>query len=114
MAKSPRRTNRFKQSTNVLVDLLDTFLNNYHHDVQNHSDTDPKSREDSDKKCRIYGPDVSLPKLKLISDQKNDLKLAPLFKLVLPPVELDKISVGYYVKMVESGGHQMSLQLMNG
>ena len=42
--------------------------------------------------------DVSLSKSKLISEQENDPELAPLFKLVLPPVELDKIPVGYYVR----------------
>ena len=31
-----------KQSTDVLVDLSDTFLYNYDHDVQYHSDTNPK------------------------------------------------------------------------
>ena len=35
-----------KQSTDVLVDLSDTFLNNYDHDVQNFSDTNPKDRVD--------------------------------------------------------------------
>ena len=30
-----------KQSTDVLVDLSDTFLKNCDYDVQNHSDTDP-------------------------------------------------------------------------
>ena len=76
-----------KQSTDVLVDLSDTFLNNYDHDVQNFSDTNPKD-----------GVDVSLSKSKLISEQENDPELAPLFKLVLPPVELDKVPVGYYVR----------------
>ena len=38
-----------KQSTDVLVDLSDTFLNNYDHDVQNFSDTNPKDRVDSEK-----------------------------------------------------------------
>ena len=36
-----------KQSTNVLVDLSDTFLNNYDPDMQNASDTNPKARVDS-------------------------------------------------------------------
>ena len=36
-----------KQSTDVLVDLSDTFLNKYDHDVQNSSDTNPKARIDS-------------------------------------------------------------------
>ena len=74
-----------KQSTDVLVDLSDTFLSNYDHDVQNHSDTNPKARVDSEKQD-------------LISEQENDPKLAPLFKLVLPSVELDKVPVGYYVR----------------
>ena len=77
-----------KQSTDVLVDLSDTFLNNYDNDVQNFSDTNPKHRD-----CQ----DVSLSKSKVISEQENDPELAPLFKLVLPPVELDKVPVGYYV-----------------
>ena len=34
----------------------------------------------------------------MISEQENDPELAPLFKLVLPPVELDKVPVGYYVR----------------
>ena len=29
--------------------------------------------------------------------QENDPDLAPLFKLVLPPAELAKIPIGYYV-----------------
>ena len=36
-----------KQSTDILVDLSDTFLNNYNHDVQNHSDSDPTARTNS-------------------------------------------------------------------
>ena len=36
-------------------------------------------------------------KIKLISEQKNDPELAPLFNLVLPPVEPDKLPVWYYV-----------------
>ena len=87
-----------KQSTDVLVDLSDTFLNNYDHDVQNSSDTDPKARVDSEKQDSIDCQDVSLFKSKLISEQENDPELAPLFKLVLPPVELDKVPVGYYVR----------------
>ena len=87
-----------KQSTDVLVDLSDTFLNNYDHDVQNSSDTNPKVRVDSEKQDSIDCRDVSLSKSKLISEQENDPELAPLFKLVLPPVELDKIPVGYYVR----------------
>ena len=87
-----------KQSTDVLVDLSDTFLNNYDHDVQNSSDTNPKARVDSEKQDSIDCQDVSLSKSKLISEQENDPELAPLFKLVLPPVELDKVPVGYYVR----------------
>ena len=41
---------------------------------------------------------MSLSKSRLISEQENDPDLAPLFKLVLPPVELDKVPVGYYVR----------------
>ena len=87
-----------KQSTDVLVDLSDTFLNNYDHDVQNFSDTNPRDRVDSEKQDPIDCKDVSLSKSKLISEQENDPELAPLFKLVLPPVELDKVPVGYYVR----------------
>ena len=87
-----------KQSTDVLVDLSDTFLNNYDHDVQNSSDTNPKARVDSEKQDSIDCQDVSLSKSKLISEQENDPELAPLFKLVLPPVELNKVPVGYYVR----------------
>ena len=86
-----------KQSTDVLVDLSHTFLNNYDHDMQNSSDTDPKTRVDSENQDTIDGPDVSLSKSKLISEQKNDPELAPLFKLVLQTVEVDTVPVGYYV-----------------
>ena len=51
-----------KQSTTVLVDLSDTFLNNYDHDVQNSSDTDPKTRINSESQDTIDNPNVSLPK----------------------------------------------------
>ena len=57
-----------------------------------------QNASDSGKQDTIDGPDVSLSKSKLISEQENDPKLAPLFKLVLPPVELDKVPVGYYVR----------------
>ena len=87
-----------KQSTNVLVDLSDTFCNNYDPDMQNASDTNPKARINSEKQDTIDGLDVSLSKSKLISEQESDPELAPLFKLVLPPVELDKVPVGYYVR----------------
>ena len=66
--------------------------------MQNHSDNNPKARVDSEKQDTIDGPDASLSKSKLISEHENDPKLAPLFKLVLPPVELDKVPVGYYVR----------------
>ena len=82
----------------MLVDLSDTFLSNYDHDVQNHSDTKSKARVDSEKQDLIDCQDVSLSKSKLISEQENDPELAPLFELVLPPVELDKVPVGYYVR----------------
>ena len=42
--------------------------------------------------------DVSLSKSKLISEQENDPELASLFKLVLPPVELDRVPVGHCVR----------------
>ena len=60
-----------KPSTDVLVDLSDTFLNNYDHDMQNASDTNSKARVDSGKQDRIDGPDASLSKSKLISEQEN-------------------------------------------
>ena len=66
--------------------------------MQDYSDTDPKARIDSENQETIHGPDVSLSKSRLISEQENDPELAPLFKLVLPPVELDKVPVGYYVR----------------
>ena len=47
-----------KQYTDVLVDLSDTFLNNYDHDVQNTSDTNPKVRVDSEKQDSIDCRDV--------------------------------------------------------
>ena len=72
-------------------------MNNYDPDMQNASDTNPKARVDSERQDTIDGPDVSLSKSELISEQENDLELTPLFKLVLPPVELDKVPVGYYV-----------------
>ena len=87
-----------KQSIDVLVDLSYTFLNNYDPDIQNASDTNHKARVDAEKEYTIDGPDVSLSKSKLILEQENDPELAPLFKLVLLPVELDKVPVGYYVR----------------
>ena len=87
-----------KKSTDALVDLSDTFLNNYGHDVQTSSDTNPKVRVDSEKQDPIDCEDVSLSKSKLISEQEKDPDLASLFKLVLSPVELDKVPVGYYVR----------------
>ena len=41
---------------------------------------------------------MPLSKSKLISEQDNDPELAHLFNLVLPPVELDKVPVGYHVR----------------
>ena len=50
-----------EQSTEVLVDLSDTLLNNYGHDVMlNHSDADPIGRENSEKQDAFVGSDVSL------------------------------------------------------
>ena len=99
MAKTVQEKSKdCKQSTDVLVDLSDTFLNNYDYDVQNHSDTNSKARVDSEKQDSIDCQDVSLSKSKLISEQENDPELAPLFKLVLAPVQLDKVPVGYYVR----------------
>ena len=72
-----------KQCTDILVDLSETFLNNYDHDMQNSSDTDPKNRINSENEDAIDGSNVSLSKSKLISEQENDHELAPLFKLVL-------------------------------
>ena len=46
--------------------------------MQNSSDTDPKVRIDSENQETIDGPDVSLSKSKLISEQENDPELAPL------------------------------------
>ena len=87
-----------KQSTAVLVDLSDTFLNNYDHDMQNSSDTNAEIGVDPENQDTIDSPDMSLSKSKLISEQKNDPDLAPLFKLILPKVELDKVLVGHYVR----------------
>ena len=86
-------------------------MNNYDHDVQNHSDAD------SEKQDTIGGPDIALSKSKMISGQANDLELASLFKLVLLPVELDEVPVGYYVRncvLMQSRGQQMSLYQRNG
>ena len=66
--------------------------------MQNSSDTCPMIRVNFDGQDTIDGSDVSLSKSKLISEQENDPELAPLFKLVLPLVELDKLPVGYYVR----------------
>ena len=78
--------------------MLDTFLHNYDLDMQNSSDTDPKARIDSENQDTIDSPDISLSKSSLISEPENDPEFAPLFKLVLPPVELDKVPVWYYVR----------------
>ena len=96
--KAQEEPKECEQSTDVLVDLSDTFLNNYDHDMQNSSDTEPKARLGSENQDTIDGPDVSLSKSRLISEQENSPELAPLFKLILPPEELDKVPVGYYVK----------------
>ena len=87
-----------KHFTDVLVDLSYTYLNNLDPDIQNASDTNPKARVNSEKQDTIDGPDVSLSKSKLISEQESDPELPPLFKLVLQPVELDKVPVGYFVR----------------
>ena len=81
--KAQEEPKDYKQSTDVVVNLSDTFLNNYDHDVQNHSDTDPEARVDSEKQDTIDGPDVSLSKSKLISEQENDPELTPLFNFFL-------------------------------
>ena len=73
-------------------------MNNYDHDTQNSSDTDPRTRVDSENQDTKDGPDISLSKSRLISEQESDPDLAPLFKLVLSPVELDKVPVGYFVR----------------
>ena len=57
-----------------------------------------KVRVDSEKQDTINGPDVSLSKSKLISGQENDPELTPLFNLVLPPAELNRVPVGSYVR----------------
>ena len=66
--------------------------------MQNSSDTSPKARIYSENQDTIDSPDISLSKSKLISEQENDPVLDPLFKLDLPPVELDKVPVNYYVR----------------
>ena len=66
--------------------------------MQNSSDTNLEVRVDSEKQDSIHCKDVSLSKSQLISEQENDPELASLFKLVLPPIELDKVPVGYYVR----------------
>ena len=81
-----------------MVDLSDIFLNKNDNDVQNYCDTDPKTRVDFENQVTIDSPDMSLSKSKLISETENDPELASLFKLVLPPLELDKVSVGYYIR----------------
>ena len=75
-----------KQSTNVYLDLLDTFLNNYDHDVQNAGNTKLEAMVDSERQDTIDGLDMPLSKSKLILEQENDPELAPPFNLVLPPV----------------------------
>ena len=51
--------------------------------MQNHSDTNPKANLDSETQDIVDSLDMSLQKSRL---QENDPELAPLFKLVLPPV----------------------------
>ena len=51
-----------------------------------------KVRENSVKQHTFDGPDKSFLKSKSISEQENDPEL------LLLPVELDKVSLGYYVK----------------
>ena len=68
-----------KQSTDVLVDLSDTFLNNYDHDMQNSSNTDPKIKVDSENQDTTDSPDMSLSKSKLISEQENEPELEKCF-----------------------------------
>ena len=80
-----------KHSRDVLVDLSDTFLDNYDHDVQKSSDTNPKARIYCENQYTIDGQGMSLSKSRLISEQENDPVLAPLFKLVLQLVEPDKV-----------------------
>ena len=87
-----------KQSTDVLVNISDTFLNNYDHNVENQSHSNHEARVDEEKQDTIYGSDISLLTPRLISEQENDNELAPLFKLFLPPVQLDKVSVGCFVR----------------
>ena len=70
--KAEEKPKDCKQSTDDLVEMSDTFLNNYDHDVQNSSDTNPRARVDSQNQDTINGPDVSLSKSKLISEQEND------------------------------------------
>ena len=80
--------------------------------MQNYSNTNPKDRLDSETQGTMIGsPDLSLSKSRLISEQENDPELAPLFKLVLPPVELKMLEM---VCLCKSGGHQMSMHLKNG
>ena len=71
-----------KQSTDVLVDLSDTFLNNYDHDMQNSNtdtNTDPKIKVDSENQDTTDSPDMSLSKSKLISEQENEPELEKCF-----------------------------------
>ena len=58
--KAQEEPKECKLFTDVLVDLSDTFLSNYDHDMQNSSDTDPKASIDSENQDTIDGPDVSL------------------------------------------------------
>ena len=76
MTKNSQEPKGCKQSTDMLVDLSDTFLNIYDCDVQNCRNINPKDRKDSEKQGMTDDPDVSLSTLKLISENENDPKLA--------------------------------------
>ena len=58
--KTQEEPKESKQSTDVLVDLSDTFLNNYDHDMQDSSDTNPKIRVDPENQDTLDSPDMSL------------------------------------------------------
>ena len=63
--KAQEKPKDCKQSTDVLVDLSHTFLNNCDHDVQNHCNADPKTRVDSENQDTIDSPDISFSNLKV-------------------------------------------------
>ena len=60
-----------KQSTDVVFDLSDTFLNNYDIDMLNSSITNPRAKILRIKTQQMDAY-VSLSKSKLISEQEND------------------------------------------